>query len=115
ERYLYHEYLAKPMAWATSSWCSIFRTPRGNLPVDYPVSHYRSLKPFRENIQRLCELAQRDGATVAVVTQPMLYKESMTTDEQRALLFARDFCAQRRSGVNVEPSTESLRQAHAAF
>jgi lysophospholipase L1-like esterase len=61
----------------TSNWYSTLRVQT----VDYPIERYRSIPVFEKNLRKLVEFIHRDGADVLLVTEPFLYKESVSPQE----------------------------------
>ena len=45
-----------------------------NRPVDYPPEWFRSLNPFEENLRQIARRVRSDGARVALLTQPSMYR-----------------------------------------
>jgi hypothetical protein len=51
---------------------------------------FPGLDPFRRNLETLADLARRDGIPIVFMTQPNLYSEEMTEDEERSLRMLHD-------------------------
>jgi hypothetical protein len=84
--------------------------------VDYPLDRYASLVAFERNLRHLAAAVRASQATLVLVTEPSLYKESMNPRELRVLWFARTLCNQPRGlGRYDVPSARSLSRAMAAF
>ncbi len=73
-----------------SLWSTIFSvigkmwyfTPREVIQTD----EFPGLEPFAQNLRTLIELAKIDSVQVVLVTQPYLFKETMTPEEDAALI-----------------------------
>ncbi|MDV2503516.1 MAG: SGNH/GDSL hydrolase family protein [bacterium] len=84
--------------------------------VDYPQERYRSHAMFEKNLRKLIASIRQDRSEVLVLTQPFLYKETMSEEELGALWFDKVFCATRRSFLHEEyPSAASLHRAMKTF
>ena len=84
--------------------------------VDYPVSRFRSLEQFENNLTNLVHYVRSDGAVPVLLTQPSLYKDDNTPDEVAHMLFGRRFCVARVGAFTYEyPTSRSLHAAMRAF
>lgn len=50
-------------------------------PVEIETEHFPGLKSFERNLRTLISLAKSDGTSVILMTQPNLYKDSMSDEE----------------------------------
>lgn len=70
---------------------------------------FRSVRPFAQHLERLAEVAKRDGAEVVLVTQPSVYSASPADLEDVRLWFAKSFCLSSNDYFNRSyPSTRSM-------
>lgn len=83
---------------------------------DVPLERYVALPDFKRNLGYLVHDVRNDGASVVLMTEPSLYKDTMTDEERAVLWFGRSFCKERKSFVDYEyPSPSSLGRAMSAF
>jgi hypothetical protein len=90
----------------------------GHAQMDYPLGKYVSLKMFERHLIAMTKYAKSDRVRVVLVSQPSLYKEAMSSEEQKVLLFGRSFCYsphQEFSYFKEFPSYKSLYKAMRAF
>ena len=59
--------------------------------VDFPLEKYRSLGPFRGHLERIIHTVRGDGAEIMLVSQPFLYKETMSAEETASLYIRTEF------------------------
>ncbi len=82
-------FMLKPRALTASVFDKLaaawYHTPRQELDVH----EFPGLVAFQRNIRSLIETASVDGTTVLLVTQPHLYKDAMTPEEQAAAYMVR--------------------------
>jgi lysophospholipase L1-like esterase len=84
--------------------------------VELPLESYRSLEPFRANLEKWVRSTAANGTRLVLVTQPSLYKDDMSAAELRELEFPRQFCATRVSWFTREyPTARSMKVAMQAF
>jgi lysophospholipase L1-like esterase len=84
--------------------------------VDYPLSRYVSLNEYRRNLRTLIEYLKSDQRKVIIMTQPSLYKDNLSPEENEALWFGKEFCYTSKNIWQREyPSAKSLRTAIEAF
>lgn len=83
--------------------------------VTFPVAWYQSREPFRRNLERIIHYVRSDGAKVILVTQPFLYKASMSQKEEAALYRTSEFIEGRGWWKTDIASTRSLADAMEAF
>lgn len=94
------------------SWYSTLRFRE----IDVPAETFRSIAPFKTNLERLVHYGRADGAIVILVTQPSIYRPDPTLQEKEFLYFAREYCnAPRAFGGCEFPSSGSMAQAMNAF
>jgi lysophospholipase L1-like esterase len=80
--------------------------------ADCSMEKFRSLPSFRRNLEKLAQIATKDGAVVLVVSQPTVFKPSMSREEIRLLGFGEGFCLERESYFKQSyPNHESLYRA----
>ena len=103
--------LGGPLGPLMRSWYSSIRFRE----ADFPVSWFKSREPFRWNLHRIARYARVDASKMMFVTQPFLYKSSMSTEELNVLYRRREYA--ERSGRFSEEyaSIASLASAMAAF
>ena len=83
--------------------------------VTFSVDWYRSREPFQHNLERIVHYVRSDGAQIILVTQPYMYKKSMSIEEQNRLYRESEFI-QRRNWLRTDiASIESLAEAMSAF
>ena len=86
-----------------------------NQGVDYDVTHFRAIGPFRKHLRRIVWYAQGDDAEVLLVTQPSAMRASKKDGVVRPT-FASVFCKSDPGFMRrVWPSVKSMRWAMAAF
>jgi len=83
--------------------------------VTFPPGWYRSREPFRHNLERIVHYVRSDGVEIMLVTQPYLYRHSMTLAEENILFRTSEFIQSRDSFRTDIASIESLAQAMNAF
>jgi len=83
--------------------------------TDFPLAHYRSMGPFRQNLGRIVDRVRDDGARVVLVTQPFLYKDRMPAEELDTLFAAYEFLEGTGRLRARHASTASLARAMEAF
>ena len=66
-------------------------------PVNFPLETFRSLPRFADHLSTLVRYIQSDGAKVVLVTEPSLYKEVMSVQEQDVLWIASSLFVTRQS------------------
>ena len=84
--------------------------------VDYPLKRYVSRYVFTKNLKKLINYTKDDKTDIILVTQPSLYKKTMTEDEKELLYFGRTICNTRMNFIETRyPSFRSFQRAMAAF
>jgi lysophospholipase L1-like esterase len=83
--------------------------------VAFPVDWYRSRETFHHNLESIIHYARSDGASVVLVTQPYLYKISMSRAEENALFRTSEFIEGKGWWHTDIASTGSLAAALDAF
>lgn len=87
--------------------------------VNYPPEKYVSIEMFKRHLALLARYARLDKAIVILMTEPYLYKTTMTKEERQAVWFDKSFCLTRISDYKRSyyeyPSLESLASAMALF
>ena len=83
---------------------------------DMPVERYVSLNDFKRNLASLVHYLKKDQVTVILMTQPSLYKDTMSPEERAVLWFGRIACKEQRGILRYAyPSPRSLAGAMRAF
>jgi lysophospholipase L1-like esterase len=101
--------LAHPRA----AWFSRLREP---VDLDYPAERFVSLGSFDRYLRRLVRVAAHDRAAVVLVTQPTLYKPTMSAAEADKLWLQKTmFMTEGRLGRKEYASPASLARAMHAF
>jgi len=95
-----------------SPWFSQLRERQ----VDHPLETYRSLVPFRSNLEKLIRSAAGNGTRLMLMTQPSLYKDDMSERELLELEFPKLYCATRVNWFYKDyPTPGSMKNAMAAY
>lgn len=78
--------------------------------IDYvEVRDFPSLTPFTRNMRELVRVTESDGVRLVFATQPFLYRNDLSEDEQEKLIFAKNFCVNRqRQAPNLESMATGL-------
>ena len=83
---------------------------------DVPLDRFVSLPDFRRNLTYLVHYLKSDGVQVVLLTEPSLYKASMTAQERAVLWLGRDLCKEPAGFLRYTyPSPLSMGAAMAAF
>lgn len=83
---------------------------------DYPIQDFVSLGMFKKYLIWTIHIARSNNAKMILVTQPVLYKEIMGSDEAHSLWFGRFFCYSQNERWQVKyPNHKSLYHAMMAF
>ena len=83
---------------------------------DTPLDRYVSLPDYRRNLDRLVHYLRADGVQVVLLTEPSIYKNTMTADERAVLWFGRRLCKRPAGWLRYDyPSPASLGAAMHAF
>jgi len=97
-------------------WLALIYNISGNAYVDYPIEKYRSIHPYKKNLERIARHTRGSGSQLVYITQPSIFKPDLTPDEKRQLLFGPVFCPRKVGTFTREwPSVKSMWQAMAAF
>lgn len=80
-------------------------------PKDIAPDEFRSLPAFRANLERLARNIRADGVEVLMASQPSLYHEALSAEEQQQMFFGPVFCAED----GAYPSDESMRRGMARY
>ncbi len=84
--------------------------------TDVPLERFVSIRDFERNLHTLVHYAQADGARVVLMTQPSLYKERLSTEEEAILWLGRLFCKEPAGPFRMHyPSARSLARAMSAY
>jgi hypothetical protein len=84
--------------------------------VKYPLSEFKSIKPYVRNLSALANYVKADGALFILVTQPNIYKSTMTDEEQQHCWFNTGFCNRRVAWNKMEyPDVPSMSLAMDTF
>lgn len=78
------------------------------------VASFRSLDTFKSNYEQLVRAIQADGHLVVVASEPSLYKDVMSPDEERVLWFAPVFCAEGGEYPDLDSMHRGMTQFNAA-
>jgi len=93
-------------------WLSEFRASEHDVPLD----RYVSLPDFKRNLLYLVHDLKGDGVEVTLLTEPSIYKDSMTAEEREVLWFGRTFCKEPSGFLRyIYPSPVSLGAAMSAY
>ena len=117
ERHLYEKLVDSVFySYLTSNSWYLRLNPDISVAVDYPLETYRSLKPFAEHLQTLIRYARYDKSQVLLVTQPTIYKETMSDEENAVIWFGSILAYTPITPHHTEyPSYKSLNLAMQAF
>ena len=63
-----------------------------NRPVDYPTEWFRSLGAFEENLRQIARRVRSDGAQLALLTQPSMYRAGLEDQGVEWVGFGVLFC-----------------------
>lgn len=69
--------------------------------ADFPLKRFRSLDAFRRNMTSLVERAKLDGVRIVLATQPTIYREDLSDEEHRRVVFPRMFCVEDGTYPNL--------------
>jgi hypothetical protein len=75
------------------------------------VERFQSLPSFRRNLELLIEALERDGVGLILASQPSLYSEHPSPEQQQVIYFPRVFCREQ----GRVPSVRSMARGMAAF
>jgi lysophospholipase L1-like esterase len=78
------------------------------------VARFPSLDSYRDYFARLVTNLRRDGITVAVASQPFLYRDGLTPAERDLLYFGPVFAEERGEYPSVASMMNGMRQFNAA-
>lgn len=83
---------------------------------DYPPEHYVSIEAFEKNMKKLVKYAAGGARDILLVTQPSLYKETMSDDAMKHLYFGKTIANTRLNFVQrAYPSPKSFYGAMRLF
>jgi hypothetical protein len=74
-------------SWLSRVWFSDFRKSLAEEPRP-KVDLLRALPSFRRNLSNIVRRARDDGAAVAVLSQPFIYREQMSLQEQGSIFYS---------------------------
>lgn len=107
EAYIERRYLR----WFTYAWISSLRIR----DYDFPPAFYRSIRPFRRNLEKLIDYVRADGADIMLVSQSFIYRESMAPEEL-AVSYREEIMSEKTGAISRRvASTGSLARAMTAF